>query len=65
MNFHGILYLRENTGFISTMLKCHILVLCATRETHIVINDARRIKSSNVIAIKIMLHYYRGSKGQE
>ena len=31
----------KNKGFILTMLKCHILALCATKETHTMINNER------------------------
>ena len=58
----------KNKGFILTKLKCHILALCATKETQAVFNDGmQRLKESSyikVIAIHL-LHFYRGSKGQE
>ena len=47
----------KNKGFILTMLKCHILALCATKETQAVFHDVmQRLKESSyikVIAIKL------------
>ena len=49
--------LREkNKDFILTILKCHILTLCATKETQAVFNDGmQRLKESGYIKV-IAIH---------